>query len=351
MFAVLIGCGTAPINMLVDFLFQDIIAAPSAATQNKVAAAAAACEGSDEHDDLEEHERGGVTTLGNSFPFPMMASNNSNNSTSNSNSNRNRIVPILPVVRSSAAVPRTHRGTHGHSHSHSHRVAPSSPSPSSRIIMQRFTDPASGTRTLPPSVIRSRARASMVLKNAFENKELESESGPASTPARRSVMSVLRASEMDDEGENESSLYDTVERGGVRMSGDAVASFDSFCAVLYKQSEHLSGHAKAEFQARWGCDSHQHDSQHEAGDSQRNTHIFGSAKHEVPSGRSAKLRGVYKSMSCWETESKRTRKLILSQAMEETSQLSRDKLSKLEVASDMHVGLEIIHQFIIDLLG
>ena len=155
-------------------------------------------------------------------------------------------------------------------------------------------------------------------------------------------MSVLLTTNTTEEGEGEqeegngSSLYDSVERG--EMSGGEATSFDSFFAMLHKQNEHLTGHAKSEFQKRWGFDSG-----YDSSDSESN--IFGS-EHDVPTGISLNIR---RKLCCH--KHMKTRKHLLLEAIVETSQISTDKIGKLKRASDMHVGLEIMHHFIIDLLG
>ena len=288
--SVLIACATAPINMLVDFLFQDIISAPTA-DEYKV--------------DLESRQ------LRQRLGRRMSAvAANARGAIRNSISiASNRITPILPVARRTLSARLSTR------------------------VSSTFTVPEATTRQLPPSVVRSYASTSMMLKNVFDQQE----SGASGT--RRSIiapvrMSVLLATNINEEGENESSVYDSVERGDM---SDAT-SFDSFYAMLHKQWEHLTGQAKSEFQERWGFESG-----YDSADSESN--IFGS-DHDVPSGISLKIR----SKLCCNNERK-TRKHVLSEAIGEISQMSTEKISKLKLASDMHVGLEIMHLFIIDLLG
>jgi hypothetical protein len=101
----------------------------------------------------------------------------------------------------------------------------------------------------------------------------------------------------------------------------------------------LSGPAKVDFQERWGVDSH-----YDASDTQSN--MFGSS-HDVSSGISSKLR---RKLSCGKG-SKKTRDVVLAKAIAEASHFSNEKIAKFKIASDMHVGLEIMHFFIIDLIG
>jgi len=48
---------------------------------------------------------------------------------------------------------------------------------------------------------------------------------------------------------------------------------------------------------------------------------------------------------------KKTRKQALAEIIEDVSAMSKEKIKKLQLASDEQVGLEIMHLFIIELLG
>ena len=292
--SVLIACATAPINMLVDFLFQDIISAPTA----------------DEYK-VDVQSRQLRQRLGRRM---SAVAANARGAIRNSISiASNRIAPVLPVARRTLGARLSTR------------------------VSSTFTVPEATTRQLPPSVVRSYASTSMILKNVFE----EQDAGASRTrqsiiaPVRMSLLLATNTNE-DGEEENDSSLYDSVERG--EMGDGEAVSFDSFYAMLHKQSEHLTGQAKSEFQERWGFEP-----AYDSSDSESN--IFGS-EHDVPAGISLKIR----SKLCCNKEIK-TRRHVLSMAIDETSQMSTEKISKLKLASDMHVGLEIMHLFIIDLLG
>jgi hypothetical protein len=100
----------------------------------------------------------------------------------------------------------------------------------------------------------------------------------------------------------------------------------------------LTGSAKKEFQERWHLKP-EFDIPNSESD------IF-SSDNVVASGMSATMRRI---LFCW--KEKKTRKQILTEAIESTSQFSKQKIEKLKVASDIQVGLEIMHLFIIDLLG
>jgi hypothetical protein len=186
-----------------------------------------------------------------------------------------------------------------------------------------FAVPDATVRKVPPGVVRSYAVTAMVLKDQFDTNK-NPEGGVLAT---------------ETETNDEASLYDAVERGA--FNDAASASFRSFCVMLHKQSEQLTGPDKIDFDARWGCDSEFY----EALEHQNQTSVFHS-DHDVPSGIAAKIRN--KLFFC---KAYRTRKRILSDTIEETRQLSKEKIKKLRVASDMQVGLEMMHLFIIDLLG
>ena len=293
--SVLIACATAPINMLVDFLFQDIISAPTA-DEYKV--------------DLESRQ------LRQRLGRRMSAvAANARGAIRNSISiASNRITPILPVARRTLSARLSTR------------------------VSSTFTVPEATTRQLPPSVVRSYASTSMMLKNVFERQE----SGASNTrqsiiaPVRMSVLLATHTNEED--GENESSVYDSVERGDMR--DDDAASVDSFYAMIHKQCEHLTGQAKKEFQERWGFDSGYNSF------ANNDSNIFGSDDDVATTLSIIKIR---RKLCC--NKEVKTRKHVLSGAIEEASQASTEKISKLKLASDMHVGLEIMHLFIIDLLG
>jgi hypothetical protein len=100
----------------------------------------------------------------------------------------------------------------------------------------------------------------------------------------------------------------------------------------------LTGSALKEFQERWHLDPKFDISNSESD-------IF-SSDNVVASGISATTRRI---LFCW--KEKKTRKQILTEAIESTSHFSKEKIKKLKGASDIQVGFEIMHLFIIDLLG
>ena len=286
---VLISCATAPINMLVGFLFENIISAPSA-DEYKV-----------EQQDRQLRESAGG-------PASTMAARGLGAIRNSISIARHAIAPILPVSM---------QQTQG-SRKLSSRV--------SLLFMEHFTVPDATTRALPEEVIQSYAATSMILKDAFAPKEPKAVTRTSIIVPRR--VSALLATDTDDEY----SLFDTAERG--EMNDASETSFNSFYAMLRKQDEYLSGEARADFQERWGAGL-----EYDASDKQ-------ATNRSVPSGISAKIR---RKLS-WGKD-KTTRTQVLSAAIEETSHISNEKIAKLKIAPDIHVGLEIMHHFIIDLLG
>lgn len=299
--SVLIACATAPINMVIDFLFEDIISAPLA-DEYKV-----------ELQSRQLRQRMGrrLSQVG------ATARGAIRNSISVA---RNAISPVT-----ASAPSKLERSFSG-------RVKES--------VLERFTVPDATTRKLPPSVVQSYASTSMMLKDVFDQHKAKSfHRSLKNTPAY-----MLHGTDTDRDTahardqQDEASLYDSAERG--EMVENKATSFRSFYAMLSAQCEHLHGAERIEFQERWGFDSDADIFQNEL-----NLH-GGSNQHVVSSGVSAKLR---LQLCC---QSRRTsRKRVLSKAIEDATQATNEKIHKLKIASDMQVGLEIMHLFIIDLLG
>lgn len=263
----LLACMQAPVNMLVDFLFQDIIEAPTAdAYKVQIASQQVRRRIGDQFNAVTDHARG------------IMRS---------SVSYARNVLAIVPDERS----PLQRRL--------SRRLSSS--------VMDHFTLADASTRNIPPAVMQLYSSTAMVLKDVFENSG-DTVSAPGS-PGR---------------------TYDTAERG---VAGDHnFSSYDSFYSTWLDQSEQLQGSAKIEFQERWGLD----------GDvDEANVHEL------VPLGVPAKLRNVIFGRLLNPT----TRKDVLLEALTESVEEANDKISKLKVATDVQVGLEVMHLFIMDLLG
>lgn len=192
---------------------------------------------------------------------------------------------------------------------------------SSRVssrVLDNFTIPHAETRKFSKTVVLSHASTALLLKGAFES---------------QADYHQQRARALS----KESSMYDSVERG---QEVEDPSSFSSFSSRLVKQSKCLDGHEKIEFQERWGLDSSQEE-------------VDG-----LPCFRDSSVRGVPSGVSasgrrnlCSRRRQEESRAGVLSRAMEETTALAQVKISKLRIAPDIQVGLEVMHLFIIDLLG
>jgi hypothetical protein len=296
--SVLIACATAPVNMLVDFLFQDIISAPSA-DEYKV-----------ELQSRQIRQRFGrrISTVASHARGAIR------NSISMA---RSGIAPVLG-------------GSNSPSHGSKKR------SLSARVssnILQRFTVAEASTRQFPPSVVQSYASTSMILKGVFDHQESTSDT-------RTSVIvptSMSRLLRTDIDSHDEASPYDSAERG--QSETENLVSIDSFFSMLQEQCELLQGPARKDFEERWGLDA----DSYSAGN-QPNPDVV-----PVQSRMSAKWK---RSLCCSKQHNRNTRrKQIISSAIEKTTQVSNEKIHKLRIASDLQVGLEVMHLFIIDLLG
>jgi hypothetical protein len=104
-------------------------------------------------------------------------------------------------------------------------------------------------------------------------------------------------------------------------------SFSDFSSKLFKQYDCLSGEMKREFVDRWGLV-----------ESTGGSHGAMYPDLVVPSGIGCSKRHV-------------SRQVTISRTLEETKIFSNRKMLKLRLATDIHVGLEVMHLFIIDLLG
>jgi hypothetical protein len=161
--------------------------------------------------------------------------------------------------------------------------------------MDTFTVPDAVMRKVPPAVVNSYISTAYVLKDAFEAQRARSES------------------------------YDSAESGLVRDAD--MNSFSDFSSKLFKQYDCLSGEMKREFVDRWGLE-----------ESTGGSHGAMYPDLVVPSGIGCSKRHV-------------SRQVTISRTLEETKIFSNRKMLKLRLATDIHVGLEVMHLFIIDLLG
>lgn len=192
----------------------------------------------------------------------------------------------------------------------------------SSSLKDQFTVADASSRHVPPSVVQSYTSTSNVLKGAFsgdyENGDSVSDYGRWTNDGR------VRS--------NSNSAHDSAERGELECVD--TSSFESFYVLLLEQCKLLDGPAKVEFEKRWGLDA---DSEHLVQDL-------------VPSGVTAKLRLLF----CCESQSQSrttSRKEIFRMAIEETVEFCDAKIRELKICTDIQVGLEVMHLFIIDLLG
>jgi len=132
------------------------------------------------------------------------------------------------------------------------------------------------------------------------------------------------------------SLHDAEERG--ELNGAYLAASALFFKQLCDQSEQLDGSLKKDFQERWALVPNYDGFNTQSG-------MFAS-DDVVSSGTSASIRGM---LFCGKV--KKTRKQALAEIIEDVSAMSKEKIKKLQLASDEQVGLEIMHLFIIELLG
>lgn len=264
--------------MFVDFLFQDIISAPSA-DEYKVELQA-----------RQSRQRFGrrLANLGGAVRDSISLASNT-------------IAPLLPIVkiRKKQLLPQQLF------------------SRMSSNIMEHFTVKDATIRTVPPTVVRSYALTSMILKNMFADTD-----------------SNLAEDKVEGGSQGQAAT------GGAHQLNDSnYVSFQAFYTKLYLQNMLLTGDERIEFQERWGFDSEYDTLNSESS-------IF-KEDNVIPAGVADKIRNhLY---FCFTR--RRTRRQILSEAIDETYHFSNEKIRKLKVASDIQVGLEIMHLFIIDLLG
>lgn len=313
MISVLIACATAPINMLVDFLFLDIIAAPSA-DEFKV-----------ELESRQMRQRLGqrVDNVRGSLRSTVARIKKSFKPTN-----------VLPSPRGESDIGAS--GGHGQT----------PPAKLSSTVLELFALPDTKTRKIPPSLVQSYASTSMILKDVFASTTHVRPKENFSVDERYQADDILSPI-TTEHSLQEGSMYDSAERGGapVEESNSDASLFASFCALLFTQCERLDGYTKAEFQDRWGLDV-----QYSALDPQSS--MFGRGESDFDSTDDVSVPAFGGRMICCAKRApKQSRKCLLSSAITKVAQDSREKVRKLKTATDVQIGLEIMHLFIIDLLG
>jgi hypothetical protein len=265
--SVLLACMQAPVNMLVDFLFQDIIEAPTA-------------------DEFKVHMQTQQVRRMMGDQITSVAAN-ARGAVRKSISLARNAFSVVPESVSKKRKKLAERVTSS--------------------VMEHFTVADATTRHVPPSVLFTYASTAMALSDVFGNADaVLSETG---SPVR---------------------CYDNVEKG--EIDEQDFNSIDSFESTWLEQFHFLQGSAKNEFQERWGLDP---------------VALEAKRKNLVPSGVARTMRawlgGVFLNPI--------TRQDVLTAALEDSVKLSKDKIRKLKIATDIQVGLEVMHLFIIDLLG
>jgi hypothetical protein len=271
--SVLLGILQAPVNMLVDFLFQDIIEA-STADEFKVQTQA------------QKLRR----KIGDQIAAVDGHAKN--------------ILSSSKVVGKKFDI-------------ESHKVV--LPRSRSMSIMEHLTVPDATSRVVPPALVQSYASTSMMLKGAFGN---AIESWPSSR-VRSNRFPLCGSS-----GRDLHRLCDAAENGVISdLDPD---SFDDFYSRFQDQCEQLEGAEKVEFLERWGL---QITSDHD--------------EHAMPV-----VTSRLKACSCLTIANRdKPHREVLANMLKNVAEFSSEKINELKVATDVQVGLEVMHYFIIDLLG
>ena len=270
----LIACATAPINVTVDFLFENVIYAPLA-----------------DHYKVNSKSQ---SRIGRRVSvLAMKARDAIHNSVSTMVPSAQKKKGKRPLLRKLSA-----------------------------SFVEHFTLSEATARQLPQSLVRSHACACQALNSVFF-KDSTGHSAPFtnSAPNEKSTLPSTNTC-------NFVSCYDLAEKGDVWRYDE---SFDSFTTSLWKQCEQLSGASRVEFQRRWGIDD---------GMDENSVKLTG---YRVPCGETSKVR-IMRSM-------KRNKKRKLKKMIAASSATADDKVHELRNATNVHIGLEILHLFIIDLLG
>ena len=280
--SVLIAGATGPINMLVDFLFEDVISAPLA-DEYKAAARS-----------REFRQRVGrrLSAMG---PAVREAIRSTLSVARNS---------TFPVIASS-----TDHSSVGH-------LAPkSSFFKLTSTILELFAVPDATIRKVPPSVISSHSSTAAVLKGVFGDHD--------------HYNSNAVDHELDDLNMDASQVqYDSMERGG--RGGSCSRGIADFTTEVLQQYDQLNEYSRREFRERWGF-------------------VPNSSDVWKSKSRQRRMKTCTISSICRTHHS--TRKDILSEELTKVERESEREIAKLSIAPDSHIGLEIMHLFIIDLLG
>ena len=289
----LIGTATAPINIFVDALFEGILAAPLA----------------DEYK-VELQTRHLRKQYGEKVS--------------------NVVSALRGAVRNSVSLARNPLSI----------VSRSVPAAEEKLetelsLANKFLElvalPDVSTRSFPPSVRSSHALTSVVISNVLgdtwartrESRILHRPQSLHSDTEHRGISKI--SPEMSQSDNN---VIEDVEKNG----GDD-SSFTSFRAQFLQQNKQLHTSTRKTFQDHWGFDPV--------------TQTWGEAKcaGETDQRRLKCLpNGIFNRI-------KINREHVLAKSIENVRTEAQKQAKRLHLATDMQIGLEILHYFIIDLLG
>ena len=285
--SVLIAAATGPINMFVDFLFDDVIAAPLADEYK------AAVKSRQFQQRVGRRLSAMSTAARNAIRESVFLA-------------KNAISPSVDSTKRSVVQRHASKSTLS-------RLTSS--------IFEQFAVPDATVRKVPPSVVSTHSSTVAVLKGFFGD-QYESNVGNCHDDG-----SALDH-DVDGSAIDSSSFHcDALERG----DGTPSKGFDGFTTEVLQQYDQLHEYSRREFRERWGFKPDAED-----------------AWGHRP--RRRKLKKTIISALCG-TRHGATRKDMLLNAMTEVEKESERKVVKLSVAPDSHIGLEIMHLFIVDLLG
>jgi hypothetical protein len=188
------------------------------------------------------------------------------------------------------------------------------------------------TRTFSPPIISSRALASVVNNKTF---------GPHAVTESAIVVPSKIAT-------TDNASFDSLENGQIHKCSDTTTDYASFHTNFIEQYKRLSGDIRLDFKDHWGFDpvnltwsnlprdtvNKRRGEVHPDGLDYLGSHI-----NANPFWPYCKRKGG------------QCRERLITQAIAEANSQANEKEKKLKVATDMQIGLEILHLFIIDLLG
>ena len=289
--SVLIAVGTGPINMVVDFLFEDIISAP---LEDEYKAAA-------KSNEIQNIIGRRFSAIGTAARVALR----------NSISAARKSITAVAGVSPSTTAPSQHERKY-------------SLARLSSTLLEQFTVPDASTRRVPPSVLSSHSSTAAVLKGALKTRHQSSFSRQHTIFSHHNMQDIH-----NEDVASSPTMYESMERGEqCQVQHDNM--LDIFSAEVLLQYEQLSDEMKYDFKNRWGF----------VADNGSNIWDDGFGQRWSWRNYTSRICGV-----------SINRKDELSIAMEKVKMESEQKIAKLHMAPDNHIGLEVMHMFIIDLLG